>query len=316
MKSSVVMATYNANKKYLKEQLDSIAKQSVVPDEVLIFDDRSKDDTVLFIQEYIRENNLTSWKLIINEVNKGYRRNFMEGTETASGDLIFFSDQDDIWHIDKIKIMKAILEKRDDIQLLICGFEHINAVESVTDFSSYGNTTVSKLKNTKKNSSICLPGCTYCLRKTHFDHIKSAWEETLAHDQFLYLCSWMTESIFQTDSVLHFYRRHDAAVSYHVPPEFDKQKRYLHAYDIFRAYTALSDIYITDGIEISPIVKKYGKFLYQREIVLNKSNIIDAVYLLKYLGFYKSIKTYGVDILPRKICSHLMKHHKGATELV
>lgn len=53
MKISVGMTTYNSSK-YVKEQLDSIFLQTVLPDEIVISDDCSKDDTVNIIKEYVR----------------------------------------------------------------------------------------------------------------------------------------------------------------------------------------------------------------------------------------------------------------------
>ena len=49
---SVVMCTYNGEK-YITEQLDSIYNQIRQPDEVIIQDDKSTDDTVRIIDEYI-----------------------------------------------------------------------------------------------------------------------------------------------------------------------------------------------------------------------------------------------------------------------
>ena len=50
---SLVMTTYNGLK-YISEQLESIKNQTVLPDEVLIYDDRSTDGTYEYVQEYIQ----------------------------------------------------------------------------------------------------------------------------------------------------------------------------------------------------------------------------------------------------------------------
>ena len=46
------MATYNGER-FIVEQMESIRKQSLLPDEVLIFDDGSKDKTVEIVEKYI-----------------------------------------------------------------------------------------------------------------------------------------------------------------------------------------------------------------------------------------------------------------------
>ena len=57
---SLVMTTYNGLK-YISEQLDSIRTQTLLPDEVLIYDDRSTDGTYEYVQEYIDRYNLHTW---------------------------------------------------------------------------------------------------------------------------------------------------------------------------------------------------------------------------------------------------------------
>ena len=95
MKTSVVISTYNGEK-YIIEQLDSLRKQSRPADEVIIADDCSSDHTVDIVKQYINQNKLNSWQVIVNDHNKGWRRNFMETMWNATGDLIFPCDQDDI----------------------------------------------------------------------------------------------------------------------------------------------------------------------------------------------------------------------------
>jgi glycosyltransferase involved in cell wall biosynthesis len=105
------MATYNGEK-YIIEQLESIKNQSLPVDEVIICDDGSKDRTAKYIQDYIRDNQLDTWKFFRNATTKGSVKNFLDGAEAATGDILFYSDQDDIWHKDKIERMcQAIKEK-------------------------------------------------------------------------------------------------------------------------------------------------------------------------------------------------------------
>lgn len=107
MKSvSVCMATYNGGK-YVKEQIDSILPQLEKDDELIIVDDSSKDNTVDIIKT-INDNRI---KLYCNEVNKKHVYTFGKSISLAKNELIFLSDQDDIWAVDRIKIMKEYFEK-------------------------------------------------------------------------------------------------------------------------------------------------------------------------------------------------------------
>lgn len=110
IKISVVMTTYNGEA-YIIEQLESIRCQTKSPDEVIICDDSSKDSTFKLIQNYITEHQLVNWNLVCNNPNIGWKHNFFKATKLATGDIIFFSDQDDIWKEDKIEKMTLLMSK-------------------------------------------------------------------------------------------------------------------------------------------------------------------------------------------------------------
>lgn len=90
----------------------------MLPDEVLIYDDRSTDGTYEYVQEYIQTNKLDKWNVVRNKENKGYSLNFSDAMKESHGDIVFLCDQDDIWHLDKIKVMSEIMNSHPEIQLL------------------------------------------------------------------------------------------------------------------------------------------------------------------------------------------------------
>lgn len=97
---SVVMATYNGEH-FLRKQMDSILGQTLTPKEIIVVDDCSTDGTLVILNEYAAAND--SIKIMINETNLGYVRNFEKGMIHAKGALIALSDQDDIWKTDKLE---------------------------------------------------------------------------------------------------------------------------------------------------------------------------------------------------------------------
>lgn len=96
MKLSVAMCTYNGAL-YIEEQLDSILHQSVPVDEIVVCDDGSTDDTIKIIELYIEQNPNISWVLKKNPTNLGVVKNFEQALYLCTGDIIFLSDQDDVW---------------------------------------------------------------------------------------------------------------------------------------------------------------------------------------------------------------------------
>ena len=105
---SVCMATYNGEK-YIKEQLESILKQIGKDDEIVISDDGSTDKTLNIIKKF----NDYRIKIYINDGMHGFTHNFENALNKAKGDIIFLSDQDDIWLDNKVKKTLKVLENYD-----------------------------------------------------------------------------------------------------------------------------------------------------------------------------------------------------------
>lgn len=59
-----------------------------------------------------------SWKLIQNKKNLGFRKNFEQAIQLCQGDIIFLSDQDDVWAPTKIETMMRTFQKRPNVILV------------------------------------------------------------------------------------------------------------------------------------------------------------------------------------------------------
>ncbi len=115
---SVAMCTYNGEK-YLREQLQSIASQTRLPDELVICDDRSADSTLDIIRNFT-DSAPFPVRLHINPVNlgraaKGITRNFEQVSSFCTGDLIAFCDQDDVWLQQKLARMAQTMEEQPNL---------------------------------------------------------------------------------------------------------------------------------------------------------------------------------------------------------
>ena len=103
MKISIALATYNGTR-YLREQLDSFVAQSRPPDELVITDDNSTDDTISIIKSFASQAPFEI-RYSVNEKNIGYTANFERAIQQCTGDLIFLSDQDDIWLPEHLSVL-------------------------------------------------------------------------------------------------------------------------------------------------------------------------------------------------------------------
>lgn len=100
---SVVIATYNGET-YISQQINSILNQSLLPDEIIIVDDNSSDDTYQILLQTKEQNPLIH--VYKNNENLGYIKNFERAVSLSQGDYIVFSDQDDLWYPEKLLILK------------------------------------------------------------------------------------------------------------------------------------------------------------------------------------------------------------------
>jgi glycosyltransferase involved in cell wall biosynthesis len=98
---SVALCTYNGVR-FLSQQLASIAKQTRLPDELVVCDDRSMDQTIAMVREFAASVSFPV-KIVQNSATLGSTRNFEQAIRLCEGDLIALSDQDDIWYPNRLQ---------------------------------------------------------------------------------------------------------------------------------------------------------------------------------------------------------------------
>jgi glycosyltransferase involved in cell wall biosynthesis len=95
------MATFNGEK-FLRDQLNSVARQSRLPDDLVVTDDCSTDQTVQILKEF-QASAPFAVRVSINHRRLGYAENFLRAAGQCNGDLIAFCDQDDVWMENKLE---------------------------------------------------------------------------------------------------------------------------------------------------------------------------------------------------------------------
>lgn len=103
---AVVMSTYNGAE-HVKDQLDSIFDQILKPDYVIVRDDGSSDRTLDSLRPYASTGAIQ----LVEGINLGVVGSFLDGLAhvPAGVDFVFLSDQDDVWHKDKISRAIALV---------------------------------------------------------------------------------------------------------------------------------------------------------------------------------------------------------------
>lgn len=110
---SVCMAAYNGGK-YIDAQLASILSQLGEIDEVVIVDDCSRDDTV----ERIRSFQDKRIRLLQHVTNLGVVATFEDALRHAGGEILFLSDDDDIWAPDKVRRFLEVFRDLPEVEIV------------------------------------------------------------------------------------------------------------------------------------------------------------------------------------------------------
>lgn len=132
MKISVCIATYNGAA-YILKQIESILVQLNIDDEVIVVDDCSADKTVTIL-ESINDPRI---KIFKNNSNRSHVYSFARAVSLAGNELIFMSDQDDIWIEGRVDIMKKRLTETG-VMLITSNSIFVNINDEKIDYPIEG----------------------------------------------------------------------------------------------------------------------------------------------------------------------------------
>ncbi len=209
-KISVCMAAYNGER-YIQEQIASILPQLQKEDELIVVDDASSDHT----RERILAIADPRICLIAQSKNRGVVKTFEHAVRSATGDILFLSDGDDIWAPDKVqKVLKAFVEN-PRAELVSTGLRLIDENGQPLDTADYMKKrefTASFLPNLLRNR---FQGSVMALRSSLLFRILPFPGHCLfLHDAWIGMCTiLMGGDVVYLDEPLLSYRRHSNNVS-------------------------------------------------------------------------------------------------------
>lgn len=212
---SVCVATYNGGK-YVEKQIRSILKQLGPDDEIIVSDDGSTDGTLKILGDF----NDSRLKILSHRYS-GQRKkysgnhypvtsNFENALLHAKGDIVFLSDQDDIWHDNRVKIMSAALKSAT---LVYAPFDVID--ENDVIISTPQPNTPSITKHIIKDI-ISQPyfGCCMAFRRSLLDIALPFPDNLIMHDNWIGLLAEISGSKIEIlKEPLLYYRHHSNNVS-------------------------------------------------------------------------------------------------------
>ena len=242
---AVLMATYNGAL-YLSEQIDSILSQSLPPTIIIVSDDGSEDGTHTILEKYAAEGNIT---FIKNDIRRGVVGNFIHCiTQLPAGFYFALSDQDDIWHPNKLEECFSALQKieqQDQPCMVYSDLCLMDAQKNTINKSFRNELGHHKYKHSLETLLFgnfvlgCTTLCNYALK----DYIIGMpIHPSYNHDAWMALVSYTFGKSFSIDKALLDYRQHDNNVTIRTHSKKTVKYRYIkHVKQLFTKNDFLED---------------------------------------------------------------------------
>lgn len=200
--NSVCVTTYNGER-YIEQQLRSILEQIAADDEVIVSDDGSTDNTLKIV------DSIGDKRIRIRHSSAHYfKDNFIEAMCEAKGDIIFLSDQDDVWLPGKYD---RCIKELEEVDLVCTNSEmtdgELNIIEP--NFFSIYHSGPGVFKNALNNTYY--GSCMAFRRSLLKDALPMPSTREIGHDIWLGLVAEMTGKVRFIDTPYLLYRRHEDA---------------------------------------------------------------------------------------------------------
>jgi glycosyltransferase involved in cell wall biosynthesis len=174
-----------------------------------VVDDASQDNTIKILQ------NLSDprVRLYRNANNRGVIASFERAMRLAYGDILFLSDQDDLWLPGKVNTITEVFNTKTEITLVVSDAKVIDKdgiVVADSFFSQRGRFTAGIVHNLLKNKYL---GCTLAFRKTMLPYILPIPQDVPMHDMWIGLINTLYGQTQYISQPLIAYRRHESNLS-------------------------------------------------------------------------------------------------------
>ena len=292
---SVALCTYNGAR-YIRQQIESIHTQTMPVDEIVVCDDGSTDMTLNIIEQ-IKATTSIPIHIHRNKMALGTVNNFQQAVNFCQGDIIFLSDQDDIWMPEKVKTIVSYFSENKNISTIFTNGYLINdnnIQEKDTLFDYFFDSLSHRLFNAglvpeRFAYSNCATGATMAIHRGRYGNIRFSEYCTkgIFHDYVIVIQALTQNALAYIDTPLIKYRIHSdqsVGLSCEKPPIKTWKEPFIGNYTPF-LQVAQSD-YLNQRIQFLE---------YRKKIKYTPSGALKAISKLPvYLKYYNS---HGLSLL-------------------
>lgn len=214
----IIMGTYNGET-YIREQIESILKNTYKDWRLWVCDDGSKDNTESIVKEFEQAYpDKIFWKP--NEENKGAAINFLDGARKTTGDYVMFCDQDDYWLPEKIADTLACMKRAEEkygketpitvFTDAIVTDEGLKTIHS--SFHQSSRLDTSKLDLAHMLMENKMMGCTMLLNRALLGKLRTFPKQVRMHDWWAGIVAAAYGKIVYLNKSTMLYRQHTSNV--------------------------------------------------------------------------------------------------------
>ncbi|SFO04845.1 glycosyltransferase family 2 protein [Mycetocola miduiensis] len=213
---SVAICTYNGAA-YVEEQLRTILSQSRQPTEIVVSDDGSTDNTVALVTGLL-ENSGVRHRILENATALGVSKNFEHAVLATTGDIVVLSDQDDIWHPQRLERACAEFDARPDLTVLFSDARMVDATGASLGYVLFDALEISAADRKAIHAGSGFPtllrrnvatGATMAFRRSLLE-VAAPFPVEWVHDEWLAILAAAVGQIDLLEEPLIDYRQHGA----------------------------------------------------------------------------------------------------------
>jgi len=208
LKISVCLATRNGEK-HIREQLESILLQLHPDDEVIVSDDSSTDRTIEIISQF------SDCRIRLFENNTFFSPifNFENALKHATKEIIVLSDQDDVWLVNKVKVIRERFQQSPSrIHLIVLDGSAVDETGAVIAESIFRKINAGKgvLKNIYDNTYM---GCCMAFSRPLLEIALPFPKHIPMHDMWLGLLAELFGTVEFVREQTIKYRKHASSTT-------------------------------------------------------------------------------------------------------
>lgn len=222
---SVALCTHNGAR-FIEEQLRSILEQTSPPQQIVISDDASTDDTVTLATTMLARNEARQGHPAIDSVilrnpeALGVARNFEKAIIATTASLVALSDQDDLWRPDRLETARREFESRPALDLLFSNARLVDAAGASIDRTLFEVLEISDSDQRLFHEGAALSlfikrnfatGATVMFRRRLLERALP-FPPHWVHDEWLGIIAAATGQVDVIDETLIDYRQHGSNV--------------------------------------------------------------------------------------------------------